>query len=358
MSDQYTAGSEVFDGRYRLERIIGTGGMAIVWCATDQRLGRRVAIKVMADTLAADPAYVERFAREARTAAGLSHPHLVSVYDYAASASRPFLVMQLVEGGTLADRIARGPVAAREARALATDLTSALGCVHQAGILHRDIKPANVLIGSDGRARLTDFGIAQPEDATRLTRPGDVIGTIRYLAPEVLAGATASVQSDLYALGVLVRELAAENADPELQAFVGRLTATDPADRPAGAGEALALLSSAKAATRSMPGPAADADAAVPRPAAAATPPSGARRHVELRLTPGIAIGAAVAVMLLALVILSAGGSGRAGESAPTPSQARSPTTTSQVPATGAAAPITLEQRFDQLDELVRRAGR
>ena len=336
MSDQYTAGSEVFDGRYRLERIIGTGGMAIVWCATDQRLGRRVAIKVIADTLAADPAYVERFAREARTAAGLSHPHLVSVYDFAASASQPFLVMQLVEGGTLADRIARGPVAAREARALATDLTAALGCVHQAGILHRDIKPANVLIGSDGRARLTDFGIAQPEDATRadparrchrhdpLPRAG---GPRRRDARPSRATSTRSAS--------WCASSSAENADPELQAFVGRLTATDPADRPAGAGEALALLSSAKAATRSMPGPAADADAAVPRPAAAATtPPSGARRHVELRLTPAIAIGAAVAVMLLALVILSAGGSGRAGESAPTPARpaARPPRARSRRP--------------------------
>ena len=341
MSDQYTAGSEVFGGRYRLERIIGTGGMAIVWCATDQRLGRRVAIKVIADTLAADPAYVERFAREARTAAGLSHPHLVSVYDYAASASQPFLVMELVEGGTLADRIARGPVDAREARALAGDLTAALGCVHEAGILHRDIKPANVLIGRDGRARLTDFGIAQPEDATRLTRPGDVIGTIRYLAPEVLAGAAPSVQSDLYALGVLVRELVGANADPPLRAFVERLTATDPAARPAGASEALTLLAPPTAAPTAPPtaAPAADADTQVQRPAA--------RRHIELRLTPGIVIAGAVGVMLLVLVALSVGGSG----------ETVTPTATSPAPAASAAAPVSLEQRFDQLDELIRRAG-
>lgn len=337
MPDQYTAGSEVFGGRYRLERIIGTGGMAIVWCATDQRLGRRVAIKVIADTLAADPAYVERFAREARTAAGLSHPHLVSVYDYAASASQPFLVMELVEGGTLADRIARGPVDAREARALAGDLTAALGCVHEAGILHRDIKPANVLIGRDGRARLTDFGIAQPEDATRLTRPGDVIGTIRYLAPEVLAGEAPSVQSDLYALGVLVRELAGANADPPLQAFVERLTASDPAERPAGAGEALTLL--ATAAMAPPPAPAADADTQVQRPAT--------RRHIELRLTPPIVIAGAVAVMVLVLVLLSVGG----------PGDTVTPTATSPAPAASAAAPVSLEQRFDQLDELIRRAG-
>ena len=114
------------------------------------------------DTLAADPGFVERFAREARTAAGLSHRSLVSVYDYAAAASRPFLVMELVEGGTLADRIAEGPLDAESVRAIARDLLSALDCVHAAGILHRDIKPANVLLGGDGRARLTDFGIAHP----------------------------------------------------------------------------------------------------------------------------------------------------------------------------------------------------
>jgi serine/threonine protein kinase len=315
--------------------------MAIVWCATDQRLGRRVAIKVIADTLAADPAYVERFAREARTAAGLSHPHLVSVYDYAASASQPFLVMELVEGGTLADRIARGPVSAPEARALAADLTAALGCVHEAGILHRDIKPANVLVGRDGRARLTDFGIAQPEDATRLTRPGDVIGTIRYLAPEVLAGGAPSVQSDLYALGVLVRELVGENADPALRAFVERLTAADPAARPAGAGEALTLLKPPTAP------PAADADTQVQRPDGAPRP--AGRRHIELRLTPRIVIAGAVAAMLLALVLLSVGGSD--GPGAP-------PTTTrATTPPAAATAPISLEQRFDQLDELIRRAA-
>jgi len=355
VSDQYTAGSEVFGGRYRLERIIGTGGMALVWCATDQRLGRRVAIKVIADTLAADPAYVERFAREARTAAGLSHPHLVSVYDYAASASQPFLVMELVEGGTLADRIARGPVEAREATILAGELTSALECVHEAGILHRDIKPANVLIGRDGRARLTDFGIAQPEDATRLTRPGDVIGTIRYLAPEVLAGEAPSVQSDLYAVGVLVRELAGENPDPPLRDFVERLTAAAAAQRPASAAAALAILSpAAPAATRPIAAPAEDAGTPTRRPVA--TRPGG-RRHVELRLTPSIVVGGAVGVMLLVLVILSVGGSGETG-GPPAPSgDARAPTATSPAPAGTAAAPISLQQRFGQLDELIRRAG-
>jgi serine/threonine protein kinase len=352
MADEYTPGAVVFDGRYRLERIIGTGGMAIVWCAADLRLGRRVAIKVMADTLAADPAYVERFAREARTAAGLSHRGLVPVYDYAASASQPFLVMELVDGGTLADRIALGAVGAEETRALAADLLSALECIHAAGILHRDIKPANVLVGSDGRARLTDFGIAHPEDATRLTRTGQLIGTLRYLAPEVIAGAPPSRRSDLYALGVLIRELAGEHADRELTALVERLTAQEPAERPASAGDALAILAPrASAPTRPMPA----REAAAPPPPEA--PRHGRRRHLELRLSPGTVVGGAVALMVLVLVVLALGGGGGGGGG----KDAGASSTTSAASAartTPAPAPVTLDERFDQLDALISHAGR
>jgi len=350
MADEFTPGAVVFDGRYRLERIIGTGGMAIVWCATDLRLGRRVAIKVIADTLAADPGFVERFAREARTAAGLSHRSLVSVYDYAAAASRPFLVMELVEGGTLADRIAEGPVDAESARAIARDLLSALECVHAAGILHRDIKPANVLVGGDGRARLTDFGIAYPEDATRLTQTGQLIGTLRYLAPEVIAGSAPSRQSDLYALGMLIRELAGEAPGADLQGLLHRLTESDPADRPAGAAEALRILGSRPAtATQPMPAPA-TAAAASPPAAAPAAPRRGGQRHVELRLTRPVVIAAAVGVMVLVLVVLVLGGGGGGGNPATTSTNASRTTTT-------APAPTTLDERFDQLDALIDGTG-
>ena len=348
MADEFTPGAVVFDGRYRLERIIGTGGMAIVWCATDLRLGRKVAIKVIADTLAADPGFVERFAREARTAAGLSHRSLVSVYDYAAAASRPFLVMELVEGGTLADRIADGPVDAESARAIARDLLSALECVHAAGILHRDIKPANVLVGGDGRARLTDFGIAHPEDATRLTQTGQLIGTLRYLAPEVIAGESPSQGSDLYALGMLVRELAGENAAGDLQTLVGRLTSADPAGRPASAAEALRILSGARPATETRPMPAPDAaPAPVDPPAAPLAPRRPGARHVEL--TPPMVIAAAVGLMVLVLVVLSLGGGDGNGGGTTSPDAGAATTT---VPAA-----ITLDERFDQLDALIDRAG-
>lgn len=352
MADEYTPGALVFDGRYRLERIIGTGGMAIVWCATDLRLGRRVAIKVMADTLAADPGFVERFAREARTAAGLSHRSLVSVYDYAAAASRPFLVMELVEGGTLADRIKQGPVDAEAARALARDLLAALECVHAAGILHRDIKPANVLVGRDGRARLTDFGIAHPEDATRLTQTGHLIGTLRYLAPEVIAGQTPSQQSDLYALGMLIGELAGENAAGDLQTLVDRLTAADPADRPATAAQALEILAGSPPTTQTRPMPATPATAASAGAPAPPAPRRSSGRQFDLRITPPVVIAAAVGLMVIVLVVLALGGGDGGGD--PPATDAGATTTT----ATPAASPaITLDQRFDQLDALIDRAG-
>ena len=333
-ADAPAPGSELLGGRYRLEQIIGTGGMAIVWRATDQRLGRDVAIKLIADTLAADPSYLERFTREARTAAGLSHANLVGVYDYAAGAERPFLVMELVEGGTLADRIARGPVEPDEARALARDLLSALSCVHGAGILHRDIKPANVLLGSDGRARLTDFGIAHPQDATRLTQTGHVIGTIRYLAPELIQGEAPTVRSDLYALGILIRELAGDGLEGELRELVDRLTDPDPARRPASAGDASGAIAGATAS---------EATETQPQPVAAAAPVPPGHRHVSTRAVPVIA--SAIVILLVVAFVLSLGGD--------------DDSTARETPGgAGASAagepPITLDGRLDQLDRIIR----
>jgi eukaryotic-like serine/threonine-protein kinase len=159
-------------GRYRLERILGTGGMASVWLARDERLGRPVAVKLLSDSLAHDESYLHRFRREARLAAGLSHPNLVTVYDFGDEDERPYLVMEYVEGGTLTDRIAGGTAHELDPGRLARELLDALDHIHSAGIVHRDIKPGNVLIAPDGSARVTDFGIAQPEGATRLTGTG------------------------------------------------------------------------------------------------------------------------------------------------------------------------------------------
>jgi serine/threonine protein kinase len=209
--------------RYRLERVLGTGGMATVWLARDERLRRPVAAKILSDTLAADPAYLRRFHREARVAAGLSHPNLVKVYDFGGEGERPYLVMEYVERGSLADRISEGSARGLDASRLARELLEALDHIHGAGIVHRDVKPGNVLIAPDGTAKLTDFGIAQPEGATRLTSTGLVVGTRSYIAPEVGRGEPATVRSDLYSCGTVLREASGDPPPPELAALVTRL---------------------------------------------------------------------------------------------------------------------------------------
>jgi hypothetical protein len=233
-------GYELCGGRYRIEDRIGYGGMASVWLGCDTRLGRPVAIKVLSDTLASDPGYVERFRREARIAARLSHPNLVKVFDYEPD-NRPALVMEYIEGGTL-DEATRNPATSVEPEALATQLLGALAHIHSAGIVHRDIKPGNVLIDDDGRALLTDFGIAQPENATRMTQTGQVIGTIEYMAPEVREGGRATPQSDLYSAGVLLRDHLGDDAPQGLRRLVERLTDADPNRRPSSAKRALAYI--------------------------------------------------------------------------------------------------------------------
>jgi serine/threonine protein kinase len=231
------AGTTLCEGRYRLEAVVGRGGMAIVWRATDLQLERDVAIKIISDVLAGDPRFVARFEREARLAAALNHPNLVKVFDFSVEEERPFLVMEFIGGGTLAD--ARGQ--ALDVDALARDLLDAVAHIHAAGILHRDIKPANVLLDGGGSPRLTDFGIARGEETTGLTQTGQVLGTLRYIAPEVAEGLPASVQSDLYGLGVLLGELSGTRSEA-LARLLARMTDRDPANRPASAGEALAEL--------------------------------------------------------------------------------------------------------------------
>lgn len=234
----------VLGDRYRLERVIATGGMATVWLARDTELDRDVAVKILSDVLAENRTYTERFRREARVAAGLSNPNLVRMFDYSGRTERPYLVMEYVGGGTLADRIAAGTAADLDTETLARELLAALGAIHEAGVVHRDVKPSNVLLDGEGHAHLTDFGIAQPEDATQLTGTGEVIGTLKYMAPEVLAGQPATERSDLYALGVLLSETLAGRPMPKLEALIDRLTATDPFERPASAIQAASLLDS------------------------------------------------------------------------------------------------------------------
>ncbi|MGW3663670.1 serine/threonine-protein kinase [Streptomyces sp. NPDC005141] len=200
----------VIAGRYRLEARIGRGGMGVVWRATDQLLGRRVAVKELAldDSLSAEEAGLQRdrTLREARAVAQLHHPHIIVVHDVVVDDERPYIVMELIDGGSLAERIsADGPVDAREAARIGIDLLGALRRAHEAGVLHRDLKPANVLVeaGTD-RVVLTDFGIAQVAGATTLTESGAFVGSPEYTAPERMSGARTGPESDLWSLGALL----------------------------------------------------------------------------------------------------------------------------------------------------------
>lgn len=200
----------VIAGRYRLEARVGRGGMGVVWRATDQLLERRVAVKELTQdtSLSTDEARLrrDRTLREARAVAQLSHPHIIVVHDVVEDDERPYIVMELIDGGSLADRISqRGPVDADEAARIGIALLGALGTAHAAGVLHRDIKPANVLL-EDGTDRivLTDFGIAQVAGATTLTETGSFVGSPEYTAPERMAGVRTGPESDLWSLGALL----------------------------------------------------------------------------------------------------------------------------------------------------------
>jgi serine/threonine protein kinase len=344
-------GAELLDGRYRLERVIGVGGMASVWLGCDQRLGRPVAVKVLSDTLASDPGYVERFRREARLAAGLSHPNLVKVFDFEPE-GRPALIMEYIEGGTLADT-AGDPETAVEAEALAAQILGALGNIHAAGIVHRDVKPANVLVGLDGRAMLTDFGIAQPQGAARMTKTGQVIGTLAYMAPEVQHGERATAQSDLYSAGVLLRDHLSDDTPAGLRRLVDRLTEPEPGLRPSsaeralsyldrspGAGSAAAERAAVATRTAATLSPATDEMPAAPRPAeedfepespppqppARGAPPSyEGPREFPIRGRHVLAGLALLAAVIAAIAIATSGGSEDPQPTDPAPSTAEKP---------------------------------
>jgi hypothetical protein len=271
-------GGRLLGGRYRLGRLLGSGGMAEVYEAVDERLGRRVAVKVLKPSLATDPDAATRFASEARSAARLSHPNVVAVFDTGEDDGLPWLVMERLPGRTLADVLAAGKIDQAQLRVWMLEALAALGAAHRAGIVHRDIKPGNILLTDDGHAKVADFGIAKSIESSPgdidLTSTGMLLGTPAYLAPERIDGAPATPRSDLFAVGVVLWEalvgrkpfdgktplaIAAKvrsepvlpvgtlrpDADPHLAAAAEQAMAKDPSLRPASAEDMAAVISGA-----------------------------------------------------------------------------------------------------------------
>ena len=263
--------------RYLLGEVIGRGGMADVYRATDQLLHRPVAIKVLRDT-ADDESDRRRFTAEATTLARLNHVNLVMVLDAGITAEQPYLVMELVDGPTLGSRGQDGPLPVDEVGKIGAQMADALAYAHREGVVHRDVKPGNVLLGSDGRARLADFGIARLiGDTVRHTKTGHAIGTPAYLSPEQVLGDEVTPAADVYSLGlVLLEALTGERAYPgspteaalvrlskpptvpdslpgPWRDLLTRMTAIEPGDRPTADEVATALRSPAPAPTAADP---------------------------------------------------------------------------------------------------------
>jgi tRNA A-37 threonylcarbamoyl transferase component Bud32 len=322
------APDRVLGGRYRLRRELARGGMAAVWEAEDRVLTRRVAIKVLHPHLAGDDAFRTRFRREAVAAAKLAHPHIVTTYDTGRDADVAYIVMELVEGTTLARLLkAQGPLAVAKAVDVAAQVADALACAHAHGIVHRDVKPANILLREDGHVKVADFGIAKAGAGTDLTRTGVVMGTAKYLSPEQVSGNPADAGSDIYALGIVLYEMLCGAppfvGDTELSTAVARLTAAPGSlrdrrqDIPRGL-EAVVLRSLAR-------DPAARFQSAEEQRAglmavdldnAEITPPAGLvlAAATPRRGFPRLLVGGLAALLFLSVaVIVRSGGSGGGG---------------------------------------------
>jgi serine/threonine-protein kinase len=214
MADEATTGlassliGTVLSGRYRLESKLGSGGMSTVYLARDGTLERWVAVKVMHREMSDQPDQIERFRREARAVAQLSHPNVVAVIDAGEDGGHPYIVFEYVDGETLKQRIERvGPLPVDEATAYAIEIGRGLLAAHTRRLVHRDVKPQNVLIDSEGRAKVTDFGIARSLEADGLTQTGRVLGTTDYVSPEQAMGRGVDARTDIYSLGVLLYEM-------------------------------------------------------------------------------------------------------------------------------------------------------
>jgi beta-lactam-binding protein with PASTA domain/predicted Ser/Thr protein kinase len=325
------AADTVIDGRYQILEHLGTGGMAEVYCAHDLQLERKVALKLLHDRFAQDEEFVERFRREASSAARLQHQHVVSVYDRGESDGTPYIAMEYVEGRTLKQLVRdEGPLEPGRAADLTIQILRAARFAHRRGVIHRDFKPQNVIVDDEGRAKVTDFGIARA-GASDMTQTGSIMGTAQYLSPEQAEGHAVTARSDLYSIGIILYELLtgrvpfdAESAvtvalkqvseapipprrrnrkvPPELEAIVLRALQKDPADRFADADEFIAALeavtaripsqaaiAAAEAAAASLPAPAVRAPAPRPLPPDATGVLPAAAAGAPPRVVPALA---------------------------------------------------------------------
>jgi eukaryotic-like serine/threonine-protein kinase len=327
-------------GRYRIERVLGHGGMAIVYLARDQELHRLVAVKVLAEHLAGDDNFRARFLQESRLASRLSHPNVVHVYDAGQTEGSPYIVMEYVPGDTVAER---GRLAHTEVVPLALQACAGLQHAHDAGLVHRDVKPANLLVREDDVLKIADFGIARAAELTRLTQHGTVLGSAAYVSPEQAAGEEVTATTDVYSLGAVVYELLAgrppyefdslaelaaqqtagvitplrdlEPSVPEaVEGVVMHALARDPRFRPASASEFARELAAASAPPTE------------PLLASAITKPQHSRRYRSLAgRSAWLWIGGAAAVAIVAVIlgVLSLGGGG--STTRPQPLQIRAP---------------------------------
>ncbi|MBP1759434.1 MAG: serine/threonine protein kinase, partial [Firmicutes bacterium] len=200
--------SKIFGERYEVLEKIGAGGMAIVYKAKDLLLNRVVTIKVLREQFVTDEDFIRRFRREAQSAASLSHPNIVSIYDVGKDGDTEYIVMEYVEGRNLKEIIREyAPLSTEQSINLARQITGAIQNAHENHIIHRDIKPHNILVTADGHAKVTDFGIARAVSSATVTHTGDIVGSVHYLSPEQAKGIQSNEQSDIYSLGIVLYEL-------------------------------------------------------------------------------------------------------------------------------------------------------